>query len=210
MKSLHKLSYLSLAALTMTAQVKATESETQSSFTIKPIVEMGLAFGGDDVGTLEYENGDSIDVTSGGGAFFGGGFDVGFNGKPYGVLLTASYQGDSASASNAEVSFDRFVMNAMPYIRVNDKIAFSAGVTFHNSVEYEMDYYGTETAEFDSASGLVAEIRYLASEQWIVSGRATLIDYSISKFNGYDVSSYAEETLSGNNLGIFVTYAFSK
>lgn len=206
MKIKTKLTSIALLVLSNSSMANNSNELSDSMFDVKALVEMGLSFGGDTVGELEYENGDEAEVTSGGGFFIGGGIDMAVRNEAYGFLLTASYHGDSATASNADVTFDRFVINAMPYYQVKDNVSFAAGLSFHSGVEYEVDYHGTSTVEFDSAVGMVAEIRYHSSEQLVFSGRATLVEYEPSSVNGLDVS--ATDTVSGNNIGLFMSYSF--
>lgn len=200
---------LALTSLFMSNAVLAQEAEEASPFTIKPMVIVGIAGGGDEMGTLEFEGGSSTDVTAGGGVTFGGGFEIQANEKPFGATATINYHSDSAVASNADITMDRFEFTFLPYYQVNEQIQLSAGLSMHTGVEFEIDFQGTDTIEFDSASALVFEIRYvLESGDMALSGRYTSVDYEATKVNGRSVSG--ADTVDGSNLGLFFTWSFDQ
>lgn len=208
---------LSLALGTTTA-FAADNASMNKSYEAQPILLVGYAFGGDEVGSLDYDDGSSSDVTSGGGFTFGGGIDIAFDSdkiglpKPIGVQATAAYKFDSATADNADVTFDRFEFTLLPYVKLNDKVSLGLGIAFHTGVELtaEFDGAGTDTVEFDTGTALVAEVAYEQSPQLKWSLRYSSIDYSVSKVNGTDVSDFDLEDIDGSNIGAFMVYRFDQ
>lgn len=169
-----------------------------------PFLKLGYAFGGDDRGELNYEGGGSSEVTSGGGYTIGGGLRFPINSldlsKNVGLNLSAAYHADSATASNADITFDRFEFAVMPYVELNEKVTFSAGVEFHTGVEWTLeDDYTDITLEYDSATALAAELIFNTGTpafKWSI--KAALVDYSGSDF---------DEEISGSNVGAFLFWS---
>lgn len=167
-----------------------------------PFFKMGYGFGGDKVGELEIEDGADQDVTAGGGFTIGGGLSFPINsldlGKDVGLNLSAAYHFDSATASNADLTFDRFEFGIMPYVKLNEKVTLAAGVEFHTGVEYEIEFNSSDAAfEFDSATALAAELIFSTQSNFQWSIKAAMVDYT----------SDITEDISGNNISAFFVYS---
>ena len=200
---------LAVSSLLLSNATFAQEAEKSLPFSFKPMIVLGIATGGDEMGTLEYEGGSSTDVSAGGGVTLGGGFEIQANDKPFGATATINYHSDSATASNADITMDRFEFTFLPYYQLNEQIQVSAGLSMHTGVEFEIDFQGTNTIEFDSASALVFEVRYLLeSGDMALSGRYTSVEYEATSLNGRSVSG--GEAVDGSNLGLFFTWSFDQ
>ncbi len=217
MKSSSKLTRLFAAfVLFTTAQTLANEQtnqdQPQQTLKINPIAFIGYSFGGDDVGSLTYEEGGTSDVTSGGGFTLGGGLDL-FNAEyAMGVELTGAYKFDSAVASNADVTFDRFEFSAMPYYQINDTTRFGLGITQHTGVELSTEFDRNNSSDkFNSALGFFAQVSFKVSEQLYVSGRYTSIDYETDPitFYGYGYQYKYQLEVDGSSIGLFMTYVIA-
>ncbi|MBU2882516.1 hypothetical protein KO525_08765 [Psychrosphaera sp. B3R10] len=202
---------LAVSGASFTTQANSDDTATEKKFNAKPFMVFGYAFGGDDMGTLEYEDGSSSDVSAGGGFTMGGGVDIaidsesfGFS-KPIGVKLSGAYKFDSATADNADITFDRFEFTVLPYVQLNEKVTLGAGVSFHTGVEFslEMDGSGSESYEFDGATAFVAELGFKQNEQLSWGFRFTSVEYTLANYSG-------AEATSGSNFGGFMTYSFKQ
>lgn len=215
MTTMTKLS-LALALAFAGASYSTAADEIEKKFNAKPVLLFGYAFGGDDMGTLEYDDGSSSDVSAGGGFTMGGGFDfiidaekTGFS-KDLGVQLTGAYKFDSATAENADITMDRFEFTVLPYVAVNDKVTVGAGISFHTGVELstEMDGAGSDSIEFDAATAFVGEIGIQHSAQLKWGIRFTSVEYTPASLNGRDISDVGLDKVGGNNFGGFVSFYF--
>ena len=213
-----------LASASVSAGNEAPSKSTP--FDAKPIVLMGYAFGGEDMGGLKYDDGSNTDISAGGGFTFGAGVDLSLNqyelikDRDLGVRLTANYHFDSATADNGEVDFDRYEFNIMPYVSINEKVNLAAGVSFHTGVEYvcKLDQIGcfegvNINIEYAGATALVAELTYKQSEQLSFAFRATSVEYEAKTVNGVSVNGGAAQDgllkPSGSNFGAYMVYAFN-
>jgi len=218
MKKLTTLATVLAFALSSNAMAAESASQSTSKVSVKPIVLMGYAFGGEDMGSLEYDDGTSTDISAGGGFTLGGGLDLDLSNmdlgveKDMGVRLTGNYHFDSATASNADVTFDRFEFSVMPYVQLNEKISVSAGISLHTGVEFtaEFDGQSDETLEFDGATALVAEFVYKYSDQLSWAVRATSVDYEASTINGRSLDGFDTDAISGSNVGAFMIYTINR
>ena len=202
---------LSLTAALLLASTSAFAAEKEVSMPsaqVTPFLTAAYAFGGDDMGSLEYEGGGSSDVAAGGGYTLGGGFkfepmEQPFE-KPIGVFLSANYHADSATADNADITFDRFEFNVLPFVQLNEMVHVAAGVGFHTGVEFSYEFNSDSfSVEYDSAMALIVEIGFQTSEQFSWGIRATSVDYEY-KGNGGSL------TTDGNNLGAYFNYYFKQ
>lgn len=204
-----KKGLLALLLVLQSNAVLAEDTESDKGYTVKPMLVIGLSSGGDKLGGLVYEGGSSTDITAGGGATFGGGFEFQSIDKPISATATINYHSDSAEATNANVTMDRFEFTFIPYYQLNEKIQLGVGVSMHTATEYEEDFYGTDTYEFDSALATIIELRYIfESKNFALSGRFTSVDYEVNKFNGRSISG--ADAIDGSNVGVFFTWSFDK
>ncbi|MDC2889383.1 hypothetical protein [Psychrosphaera algicola] len=202
---------LAVSGASFTSQANSDDTGAEKKFNAKPFMVFGYAFGGDDMGTLEYDDGSTSDVSAGGGFTMGGGVDIGINSesfgfsKPIGVKLSGAYKFDSATADNADITFDRFEFTILPYVQLNEKVTLGAGVSFHTGVELssEMDGSSSESYEFDGATAFVAELGFKQNEQLSWGFRFTSVEYSLANYSGV-------EATSGSNFGGFMTYSFKQ
>jgi hypothetical protein len=187
----------------------AEDTQVAKNYTVKPMIVIGIASGGDELGSLTYEDGDTLEITAGGGFTFGGGFDVKSTDKPIGAMATINYHSDSADATNGSISMDRFEFTVLPYYQLNERVQFAVGLSMHTGVEYEFDYYGTTTVEFDSAFATLIELRYVfENENMALSGRYTSVDYEVSTVDGRSTSGAG--SIDGSNVGVFFTWSFDQ
>ena len=71
----------------------------------------GITTGGETLGGLEFTNGDSESVKAGGLIYLGAGVNIPIQ-ESFSLQLNAAYHFDTATASNADVTFDRISLEA--------------------------------------------------------------------------------------------------
>lgn len=176
-------------------------TQTQFGFTA------GLTFGGEELGGLYYEDGDSAEISAGGLMAIGAALRSQHT-EQFLSKFTANYHFDNVSATNADVSFSRITLEALAGLRANETVTFYGGLTYHLSPTYteKMDYHGSNKVEFDSSLGFVIEAAFNISENSEVSARYVLVDYEFSSLNGYDVGGSG--SVDGNHFGIYYTGYF--
>jgi hypothetical protein len=139
-----------------TSVATRTERPSRGS-AIQPFWEVGLAYGGDTVGSIIFVSGDEQDIKAGDGFSFGGGVVQRINDR-FGIKYTASYKISFSAASNADVVKSVLPIDVVPYYRIGDH-KFGLGLSMHLSPKVDWDWLAPET-DFDDAMGLTFEYAY--------------------------------------------------
>lgn len=181
-------------------------SETQFGFSA------GLMTGGDDLGGLDYENGDSVNVAAGGLFSIGASVRTIFN-ESFVSKFNAKYEFDSASASNAEATFSRIAVDALAGYPFNENFTLYGGLTYHLSPEYsEEDDYSDNRMSFDDSLGFIIELAYNMSENSEISLRYVKAEYDLASFKigseSFDVGNTPLPKTDASSIGIFWTGYF--
>lgn len=188
---------LFLAALSTSLHAEEVYRQQQISET-KGILGGGIAFGGDKVDEIQFNDGEADSIRAGSGLWFDLGFRTQF--AHWAVKGTIGYKTDTVSASNGDASFSRYPLTLIASYN-NDNNSFGAGFTHELSPEYDIDFgFINESADFKDATGLVLEYeRNQGAWGWGI--RYTIIDYDLDE-PGLDFS------FDGNNIGFFANWYF--
>lgn len=178
-----------------------TVSQTQFGFTA------GLMNGGDDVGGLVYDNGDTVKVSAGGLFAIGAALRT-IHSEDFVSKFNAKYEMDNATATNADATFSRFAIDALAGYKLNENITFYGGVTYHLSPEYsEEDDYSSFRASYESSLGLVIEAAYNITNSSELSLRYVRAEYDVESFKigktKYDVGNTPTPSVDASSIGIF-------
>jgi len=165
------------------------------------LVRGAFEAGGDELISLTFEDGEREEIEAGGRIHLEVGKQLGlFAGSPaLRTELSVGYKYDSVNATNGDLAFNRFTLNAVQYYQYNDKFRLGVGVTYHLSPTLEVDIFGIDDeVEGDDSLGFMLAIDYAFSERVNVGVRATQIDYEGDEFS----------EISGNSVGIYSSYYF--
>jgi hypothetical protein len=143
-------------ATSTTSVARRTERSPRGS-AIQPFYELGLAAGGDTIGSILFVSGEQQDIEAGDGASFGGGIVQRINDR-FGIKYTASYKVSFSAASNADVMKTVLPIDIVPYYRSGDH-KFGLGLSLHLSPKVDWDWLAPET-NFDDATGLTLEYAF--------------------------------------------------
>ena len=161
-----------------TSVARRTERASRGS-AIQPFYELGLAAGGDTIGSIVFVTGDQQDIEAGDGVSFGGGVVHRINDR-FGIKYTASYKVSFSAASNADVMKSVLPIDIVPYYRTGDH-KFGLGLSLHLSPKVDWDWLAP-TMNFDDATGLTLEYAFRR-----FSFSYTDIDYELGPLT-YDAS----------------------
>ena len=143
-------------AASTTSVARRTERSPRNS-SIQPFYELGLAAGGDTIGSIVFVSGEQQDIEAGDGASFGGGIVQRIDDR-FGIKYTASYKISFSAASNADVMKTVLPIDIVPYYRSGDH-KFGLGLSLHLSPKVDWDWLAPEQ-EFDDATGLTLEYAF--------------------------------------------------
>lgn len=178
----------------------AASAQGQDTRPLRPLVGMGLTFGGDRLATVGFTDGSSESIRSGGlftlyaGAEFRAS-DV------LAIQATFGYHADSTSAaSNGGLRFSRYPVNLLALYRLTDKVRLGGGAEFVNSAKVAgSGDLGNINIGFKSSTGLVLEGEYLFSPKFGAKARVASHEFE-SKLDGAKID--------GNYFGLMLNYYF--
>lgn len=162
----------------------------QETVTSALLYEAGLEYGGDELLTLQFTNGEEQVMLAGQGGYasIGGEFRLA-NVDYLALRATVGIKYNTTAADNTNISFTRIPVNVVPHFYFDEMIHVGVGITAHQRVRLNGDGFTPDVAFTGSISPRF-EIGY--------GGGA--LTYSLQ-----DYSSQGE-VLSGSSFGISFTY----
>jgi hypothetical protein len=179
---------------------------------LKPIFQMGYNVGGTTLATIErdgYYDSSINKIRAGQGLSFEGGAVLDAPNMELQFLI--GYKFDQESASNGEVTWDMIPFTALALIKSN-RWKFGGGVTYHLNPELVGSFKGVDNNGedfhdkvddvYENAIGGVAQIQYMATDNFAIGIKGTFIEYKLKEDNTI--------TANGNSVGINFSYAFGE
>jgi hypothetical protein len=149
------------------------------------LLNMDLDFGGDDLATVSFEDGESQDVKAGQGIHIGvGGWFRPMNDVPFELQGILGYKFVTTAASNADIGVARTTLQLNGIYRFSNAWYLGGGITRHMGPELDGDGF-FEDISFDDATGFTME----AGWKWI-GLHYTRMDYSADGYQDADASHF--------------------
>jgi hypothetical protein len=186
---------LALAAAGSTQAQPVTTARSLQGF-----VGFGLMGGGKTLATVQYTNGDTAKVHSGGLVDFRVGMDWHTPGSPFALQASVGYFVDRNSASNGSVRFQRYPFELLGYGYIGDKVRLGGGLRATSGAKLTGNGFasGVGNTSFKTSAGLVLEGEYLATRNIGITGRFVSEKYTAP--NGVKIS--------GNHVGARANFYF--
>jgi hypothetical protein len=143
---------------------------TAPAFRVSPMIGAFLTGGGEKLATLEYTDGSSQDVTTGGLLDLHAGLELRPRG-PFAVQGTVGYHVSIAGARNGDVTFSRVPIELIGLFEFAPHWRFGLGARYDTNVKLSSSgaASGVGAQEFDNAFGGVAEV------EWMVTRRMGIV-----------------------------------
>jgi hypothetical protein len=167
---------------------------------IRGLVGLGLTFGGETIGKVVYENGDTSTLHSSGVADLRGGMEYQLQGQPVALELSIGYHFDKVNAKNGDASFTRFPLELIGHYALNEYWRVGFGLRKSLSTELQVNFSGGSTTKFTSSVGPLIEAEYFVTPQFSFKGR-----YVVENFTSDDVY---KDKLKGSHGGIYGMFYF--
>lgn len=160
------------------------------------VAYMNTDFGGDTLATTS-----EGDIKAGGIIHFAiGATFYNYLNNQLETQITYGFKGDSVSAQNGTVSFNRNPLEVLQFYRT-DMFRFGGGITYHMSPKYkcEVDFQCSSTVNFKDQLGYVLQADFVLKapgekkffREFTLGGRYTKIDYTpeltTTKFDGSSI-----------------------
>jgi len=192
MKKLVQAAMVAAAALSVSSMAQAADTvdtARRGGF----VAQMDLDYGGDDLATLSFTDGESQHVKAGQGLGFGiGGYFRPVQSVPFELQGIVGYKVVFTAAENADIKMTRTTLQLNGIYRFASNWYVGAGYVQHMSPELDGDGF-FEDLEFDDSSGFNAEVGW----KW-VGLHYTKMEYSSPGYEDADAS----------NVGVRFTYLF--
>lgn len=163
------------------------------------LVRLGLDFGGEEMVSVYYSNGGDDEIKAGELIHLSGGFIFKtFADQPdWETQFTVGWKTDGITAENGTISFDRFPVEALQFIR-SGNIRLGGGITLELNPTLKGDGVMSDLqVKFDDAWGGIVELDYLIGDKFMVGIRTTMIDYEIGGV-----------TIDGSSVGFNMGFRF--
>jgi len=175
---------------------------------IHPLVGIALTGGGDKLSSVEYTNGDSVDITAGGLVQLYGGLEYHEKGSPFGFQGTIGYHVDSAGARNGNQRFSRWPIEGIALFNLAPQFRLGAGLRYAASAKFTSDGAGyVGNADFNSHLGGI-----LMGEWLITPSMGLQLRYVNEKYKVKGVAADGvtpmDYTIDGSHGGIGFNYYF--
>jgi hypothetical protein len=181
------------AALAVAAPARATD--------VKPMFKVGADFGGDELVTVTFTNGESRTIHANDGVFLGGGVSILNDSKDVEAEISLSYKVDTINASNGTVTWSRWPIDALLFYRL-PSMRLGGGLTYHLNPELTgSGVVGNVFDKFDNALGFILQADYSISERRHIGLRYTGIEYKLN-------SPGLQGTAKSNGLGLVFSASF--
>ncbi len=149
------------------------------------LLNLDLDYGGDDLVTVSFEDGDSQNVKAGQGVAFGvGGWYQPMENVPFEIQAAVGYKYVTTAATNADIKVTRTTLQLGGVYRFENDWYVGGSLLQHMSPELDGDGF-FEDIEFDDATGFQVE----AGWKWI-GVHYTKMDYSADGFADADASHF--------------------
>ena len=163
-------------------------------------VGIGITGGGESLAHVTYSNGETKDIKSGGLVDFKLGVHFRRQGAPWSLQASLGYHTDRTAATNGNIKFTRFPIEALGFYHVNEQFRVGGGLRYAASPKLSGSgaAAGLGNHDLSASAGFVAEGEYLFSPQFGVTVRGVAEKYKFK--NGPKVE--------GNHFGVRFNYYF--
>jgi hypothetical protein len=182
-----------LTALTLAAL------PAQANDGLRPLIGLGLTFGGEKLATVAFTNGTSQSITTGGLVHLFGGVE--YKVDRFAAQASVGYHvSDTSAASNGSIKFVRYPVEVLGFGYITDQFRLGGGLRKATGAKFTSSgvVAGAGNQRFTSSTGLV-----LQGDYFFGSSRASLYGrYVIEKFKANGSST------QGDHGGFGVAYRF--
>lgn len=185
------LAFIILSSLTL--HNSAAQSESNSGITAKLLVDMGIEYGGDELLTVFFTNGQDQTMLAGQGAYLAAGGQLDF-GKSVMLRMSIGIKYNTTAADNANIRLTRLPINIIPYWKINEDFRLGVGLTTHQSVRLKGDGF-LDDEDFKSTTGARVEFGY----KWAA------LTYTSVKYEAQN-----GEQLDAGSLGLSISFTLPK
>jgi hypothetical protein len=170
---------------------------------VKPVLGMGLTGGGETLAHVQYTNGDSAKISSGGLIAFHTGVEVRFTDLVSAQALIG-YHVDRANASNGDVVFERVPLELLGHFRLTDWMRVGGGARYVTNARLRATGEARNflsDVKFKNNLGAVVEVEFFP-----VYSLGVKVRYVAERYKPKDIPGAS--AVDGDHGGVFLNYYF--
>lgn len=162
--------------------------------------KLGYEFGGDTMVEVLFTDDSTRSIRANEGLFFGGGASIVSDAKTMEIELTLAYKFQLISASNGDVTWSRWPVEALAFYRL-PQVRLGGGLTYHlNPKVSSSGDIGGLNLKFENALGVVLQGDYRLNDRANLGLRFTSLQYT--------VKSGGAGTAKSNGIGVSLSASF--
>jgi len=143
----------------------------------------GYDTGGDTLVTVTFVGGETEKIKANQGLFFGGGVSIVNDAKDIESEITLNYKIDDITASNGDVSWSRWPIDALVFYRA-PSVRVGGGLTYHLNPDLSgSGVVGGLNVKFKDALGFLFQVDWRITEKLNLGLRYTALDYDVEGSN---------------------------
>ncbi len=165
------------------------------------IVEIGYHFGGDELAVTSSENSNTYNINAGELISVSVGSHIYFEHNLY-VRGLIGIKSTFGFGDNGDVSWSRFPIEAMTFIRVK-KWSFGAGMSYHLNPKLSGGFVSENNitnSEYKNTLGFIFEVDYQQGESTYFGIKYTVINY--------ESTGSIDNVVNGNSVGLVGGYVY--
>ncbi|WP_338848923.1 hypothetical protein V8J88_08265 [Massilia sp. W12] len=178
----------------------AAQAADANTGALRPVLSVGVTYGGDTLATAKYTDGSSVNIRAGSGLDMKGGVE-------YRVAPQVSLQATvgyhvhfTPEASNGDANFNRIPIELLAFYHINEQWRVGGGVRFVRNARLSGSGAAANlNGNYGNTTGGVLAVEYMGAKNWGVSFRLVNEKYTLENSNA---------SFSGNHAGLFASYYF--
>ena len=185
--------FIIVLALFLSSFSAAVYAQQSSTLQAKFLIDIGIHYGGDEIATIQFEDGDEQDMLAGQGLTLAVGGQFSVPSFKYALLRTSiGLKYSTTAADNANIMFLRYPFNVMAFAVPYDDVRVGIGFTSHLGAVLKGDGFFPDV-DYDSSLAPRFEIGY----KWaaITYNTVSFTDEFGNEFDGSSVGVTVSVTL---------------
>jgi len=168
-----------IAAIASVAAMLFGSAAAAHASDVRPMIKAAADFGGDTLVTVTFTDGSSESIKANELLSLGGGVSIVNAAGDIEAELSLSYKFALINASNGDVTFSRWPLDALVFYRLPE-LRLGGGLTYH--INPKLSGSGVASgidATFDNALGLLLQVDYRVTPKINLGIRYTSLDYKL-------------------------------
>jgi len=183
-----------LSVLALSAQAQNLAQPAYAS-PFRLIGALGITFGGDNLGKVQFTNGDTKTIHAGGTVDLRGGLEYRFPASPVALELSVGYHFDTVEAKNGSATFSRWPIDLVLHYSLDPNWRVGLGLRQSTGAELKVDFDSSANEKFKSNTAPLIEAEYFVTPELAFKARYATQEYTSKTYPG--------DKVKGDHFGIY-------